>query len=279
MKETLSIINKRLSALYPSEELRELIRWIMEEVVGIPPYRLLLGDDVISEDQRVKIFNIVKRLENQEPIQYILGETSFCSMPFHVDSNVLIPRPETEELVKMVAQDMNEKKVRILDIGTGSGCIAVSLAKLLPHANVTAVDVSAEALKIASSNALLNQVHIHCICQDILTDEADKVLDQYDCIVSNPPYIMNKEQESMDSRVLDYEPHLALFVPDNDPLMFYRRIVQLGKSHLIKGGMLYFEINEQCGPEMLDLVRGEGYSNVELLLDYFGKDRMLKAQW
>lgn len=278
MKETLSIINKRLSSIYSSGELRELVRWMMEKVAGIPPYRLLLGDDILSDDQRLKIIKIVERLEKEEPIQYVLGETSFCGFPFHVDKNVLIPRPETEELVRMIVHDMNGKKIQILDIGTGSGCIAISLAKLLPTSDISGMDVSEEALNIASSNAILNQVHIHWICQDILANEVDKVLGQYDCIVSNPPYIMNKEQESMDRRVLDYEPHLALFVPDDDPLLFYRKIVQLGKTHLVKGGWLYFEINEQCGQSMLDLVRNEGYSKAELVLDYFGKERMLKAQ-
>ncbi len=278
MKETLSIINKRLSSIYSSGELRELVRWMMEKVAGIPPYRLLLGDDILSDDQRLKIIKIVERLEKEEPIQYVLGETSFCGFPFYVDKNVLIPRPETEELVRMIVHDMNGKKIQILDIGTGSGCIAISLAKLLPTSDISGMDVSEEALNIASSNAILNQVHIHWICQDILANEVDKVLGQYDCIVSNPPYIMNKEQELMDRRVLDYEPHLALFVPDDDPLLFYRKIVQLGKTHLVKGGWLYFEINEQCGQSMLDLVRNEGYSKAELVLDYFGKERMLKAQ-
>ena len=279
MKKALAKIHQQLDALYPSGELRELIRWIMEEVAGIPPYRLLLLDDVLTDKQRLQIEVIVDRLAKKEPIQYILGETTFCGLPVHVSRDVLIPRPETEQLVRLIVNDFSScPSPRILDIGTGSGCIAISLASLLPASCVTALDISSSALRVAADNATLNHVSVSWTCVDIFSSEAESCLEQYDCIVSNPPYIMEHEQLEMDASVLDYEPHKALFVPDTDPLLFYRRIVQLAKSHLMADGWLYFEINEQCGDAMLELLDSGGFSQTTIIKDYFGKDRMLKAQ-
>lgn len=279
MKKALAKIHQQLDALYPPGELRELIRWMMEEVAGIPPYRLLLLDDVLTDKQRLQIEVIVDRLAKKEPIQYILGETTFCGLPFHVSRDVLIPRPETEQLARLIVNDFSScPSPRILDIGTGSGCIAISLASLLPASRVTALDISSSALQVAADNATLNHVSVSWTCVDILSSEAESCLEQYDCIVSNPPYIMEHEQLEMDASVLDYEPHKALFVPDTDPLLFYRRIVQLAKSHLMAGGWLYFEINEQCGDVMLELLNSAGFSQTTIIKDYFGKDRMLKAQ-
>lgn len=279
MKKALAKIHQQLDALYPPGELRELIRWMMEEVAGIPPYRLLLVDDVLTDKQRLQIEVIVDRLAKKEPIQYIWGETTFCGLPFHVSRDVLIPRPETEQLVRLIVNDFSScPSPRILDIGTGSGCIAISLASLLPASRVTALDISSSALQVAADNATLNHVSVSWTCVDILSSEVESCLEQYDCIVSNPPYIMEHEQLEMDASVLDYEPHKALFVPDADPLLFYRRIVQLAKSHLMAGGWLYFEINEQCGDAMLELLNSAGFSQTTIIKDYFGKDRMLKAQ-
>lgn len=279
MKKALAKIHQQLDALYPSGELRELIRWIMEEVAGIPPYRLLLLDDALTDKQRLQIEVIVDRLAKKEPIQYILGETTFCGLPFHVSRDVLIPRPETEQLVRLIVNDFSScPSPRILDIGTGSGCIAISLASLLPASCVTALDISSSALRVAADNATLNHVSVSWTCVDIFSSEAESCLEQYDCIVSNPPYIMEHEQLEIDASVLDYEPHKALFVPDTDPLLFYRRIVQLAKSHLMADGWLYFEINEQCGDAMLELLDSGGFSQTTIIKDYFGKDRMLKAQ-
>lgn len=279
MKKALAKIHQQLDALYPPGELRELIRWMMEEVAGIPPYRLLLLDDVLTDKQRLQIEVIVDRLAKKEPIQYIWGETTFCGLPFHVSRDVLIPRPETEQLVRLIVNDFSScLSPRILDIGTGSGCIAISLASLLPASCVTALDISSSALRVAADNATLNHVSVSWTCVDILSSEAESCLEQYDCMVSNPPYIMEHEQLEMDASVLDYEPHKALFVPDTDPLLFYRRIVQLAKSHLMAGGWLYFEINEQFGDAMLELLNSAGFSQTTIIKDYFGKDRMLKAQ-
>lgn len=280
MKKALAKIHQQLDALYPPGELRELIRWMMEEVAGIPPYRLLLLDDVLTDKQRLQIEVIVDRLAKKEPIQYILGETTFCGLPFHVSRDVLIPRPETEQLVRLIVNDFSScPSPRILDIGTGSGCIAISLASLLPASRVTALDISSSALQVAADNATLNHVSVSWTCVDILSSEAESCLEQYDCIVSNPPYIMEHEQLEMDAGVLDYEPHKALFVPDTDPLLFYRRIVQLAKSHLMADGWLYFEINEQCGDAMVSLLSKADFTRIEIIKDYFGKDRILKAQW
>ena len=280
MKRALAEIHRQLDALYSPEELRELIRWMMEEVAGIPPYRLLLADDILTQEQQSQISAMVARLAKKEPLQYILGKTEFCGLPFQVNRDVLIPRPETEQLVRLIADDFHLcPSVQILDIGTGSGCIAVSLASLLPKAQVTGLDVSSSALRVAAGNAQMNQVSVSWICEDILQSEADACLDLYDCIVSNPPYIMDHERMSMDAGVLDYEPHLALFVPDTDPFIFYRRIVQLAKQHLTFGGWLYFEINEQCGDAMVSLLSKADFTLIEIIKDYFGKDRILKAQW
>lgn len=280
MKKTLAKIHRQLDALYPPEELRELIRWIMEEVAGIPPYRLLLAEDELTDKQRLQAEAIADRLAKKEPIQYILGKTSFCGLLFQVNREVLIPRPETEQLVRLIAEDFRARPLaRILDIGTGSGCIAVSLASLLPASRVAALDVSSAALQVAAGNAALNRVSVSWACVDIFSSEADSCLGQYDCIVSNPPYIMEHERQDMDAGVLDYEPHQALFVPDADPLLFYRRIVQLARRHLAGGGWLYFEINARCGDAMRGLLDGAGFSRVAIMKDYFGKDRMLKAQF
>ena len=213
MKKALAKIHQQLDALYPPGELRELIRWMMEEVAGIPPYRLLLLDDVLTDKQRLQIEAIVDRLAKKEPIQYILGETTFCGLPFHVSRDVLIPRPENRgNLVRLIVNDFSScPSPRILDIGTGSGCIAISLASLLPASRVTALDISSSALRVAADNATLNHVSVSWTCVDILSSEVESCLEQYDCIVSNPPYIMEHEQLEMDASVLDYEPHKARF--------------------------------------------------------------------
>ena len=278
MKSVLAYIHNRLDSVYSAEEIREFARWMMEEVCHIPPYRLLVADDVLPDIQRQEICRIVDRLAKQEPIQYILGYTEFCGLLFGLTPDVLIPRPETAELVHRVEADYKGKSASILDIGTGSGCIGISLAVLLPDAQVSALDISEEALRVARKNAGRNHVQIHFIRQDIRAASASDALSQYDCIVSNPPYIANREKKEMDRNVLDYEPHLALFVPDDDPLCFYRRIAQLGRLHLRKGGNLYFEINALYGKEILHLLKQENYKNMELIRDFYGKDRIIKAQ-
>jgi release factor glutamine methyltransferase len=221
----------------------------------------------------------LEQLKKEIPIQYILRTTHFYGLELEVNSNVLIPRPETEELVDWIIESQQltfgDKKVRILDIGTGSGCIAISLAKNLPNAEVFALDVSDKALATAKSNAELNQVTIQFIHQSIL--EIDDLGQQFDLIVSNPPYVRHLEKLEIKKNVLDNEPHLALFVEDNDALIFYRKIAQLAKKNLCPNGQLYFEINQYLGQETLDLLQEMGFKDITLRKDIYGNDRMIQC--
>ncbi|MEC4050685.1 peptide chain release factor N(5)-glutamine methyltransferase [Flavobacterium sp. SUN046] len=211
-----------------------------------------------------------------KPIQYLLGETEFYGLPFEVNSSTLIPRPETEELVKLIIDQYqyNTKPIRILDIGTGSGCIAISLAKNLPNAKVTALDVSAEALAVAKRNAKKNKVEITFLQQDILLAES---LGAYDCIVSNPPYVRELEKVEIKPNVLDYEPHLALFVSDDDPLLFYKKIGALAKRSLCPKGWLFLEINQYLGTETGGVLLKSGFKYLELYTDIYGNQRMIRC--
>ncbi|MBQ8442762.1 MAG: peptide chain release factor N(5)-glutamine methyltransferase, partial [Bacteroides sp.] len=211
------------------------------------------------------------------PIQYIIGRETFGGLVFEVDGNVLIPRPETLELVQWIVDDCQAKTpCRILDIGTGSGCIAISLAKRMSQAEVEAWDVSEGALKVAGKNAGDNCVKVRFRQQDILSAVPNGV--RYEVIVSNPPYIAEKEKKGMDANVLDWEPSIALFVPDEDPLLFYRKIAQLGIDMLVEGGALYFEINQAYGLETVQMLKDLGYRQVELRKDAWNNDRMIKAK-
>lgn len=270
-------IRAELATYYTPAEIRELTRWLLEKEGQVPAHRLLWTDEPVPDEAEARVRKAVGRLRAHEPIQYIIGEAEFDGRTFEVAPGVLIPRPETVELVHCVVETEAHRPVRIVDIGTGSGCIAISLAAELPQAQVTGLDISEEALHIARRNAARNQVSVEWIHQDILSTTADQALGVYDCIVSNPPYVMEKERAGMARNVLDYEPEEALFVPDDDPLLFYRRIAQWGKTHLHEGGRLYFEINEQCGPQMERLLRGMGYQHIELRQDFYGKDRIIKA--
>ena len=281
MRETIAYLKDSLSNLYPPSEVSGIVRLLMERICHIPPYRLLTGDDIVLADtDKQRIREIVEHLKRMEPIQYIIGIADFYSLEFEVGPDVLIPRPETEELVDRVIRDYPDKAVKILDIGTGSGCIAITLARHLPQATVTAIDISAGALTIAAGNAKRNGVSVDFIHTDILSEEkaGAAIPGTFDVIVSNPPYIKELEKKEMERNVLDYEPHLALFVPDEDPLLFYRAIAHFGKKKLVKEGRLYFEINAQCGCETVDMLQHEGYTNIELIRDLSGKDRMVKAQ-
>ncbi|MBQ5817424.1 MAG: peptide chain release factor N(5)-glutamine methyltransferase, partial [Bacteroidaceae bacterium] len=210
-----------------------------------------------------------------EPIQYILGETEFCDLTFKVNPSVLIPRPETSELVRWIVEENGDKECRILDIGTGSGCIAISLAKMMPSAAVTAWDISPEAIETAESNNKLNGTNVTFARQDIFAAEGEGA--KYDIIVSNPPYIKENEKEKMQRNVLDWEPCIALFVPDNDPLLFYRQIARKGLQLLKNGGRLYFEINRENGEETCAMLAEYGYTAIELRKDFADNDRMIRA--
>jgi len=220
--------------------------------------------------------DIISRLQQNEPIQYIIGKETFCNLSFMVDKNVLIPRPETQELVEWILVDNEGRKgCRVLDVGTGSGCIAISLAKKMPKSQVEAWDFSAGALQMAKRNASLNEVEICFVKQDVLTFVPESAC--LDILVSNPPYITESEKTGMEGNVLDWEPKTALFVQDDDPLLFYRKIASLGRVMLNPGGSLYFEINRAYGKEMVTMLEEMGYTRIVLRKDMFGNDRMIKA--
>ncbi|MDH6356283.1 peptide chain release factor N(5)-glutamine methyltransferase [Parabacteroides sp. PF5-9] len=281
MTESIAYIRKSLEAIYSPEETGSLTRLILEEVCGLQPHRLLIDKDKqLTDDETLQIEKILTRLKHYEPIQYVLGKAYFYGLTLRVNPAVLIPRPETEELVDLIIQNQKESKIRLLDIGTGSGCIAIALGKNLPDATITGIDISEDALKTAAINARENQVDVQLLHVDILSEtETETNLPGYfDVIVSNPPYVMEKEKEGMGRNVLQYEPPGALFVPDDDPLLFYRRIARLAYQKLTPEGQLYFEINAQCGDETVDMLQKEGYNQVELIQDLCGKERIIKAQ-
>ena len=259
-----------LSSIYEMDELNSIFNILSEEYLKIPRSKILLANEICLDDEKQTLFlSALERLKTHEPIQYILGKTSFMDMEFKVNSSVLIPRPETEELVRLILkEDLDGKE--ILDIGTGSGCIAISLAKYLPNAKVTALDISSDSLRVAKQNAKLNNVDIHFINADIFKYKSDK---KYDVIVSNPPYVTQSEQELMKSNVVKYEPKGALFVSDYNPLLYYRTILNFSKLSLNKNGIIYFEINENYKDEIIELVHNYGYSNIDCKLDVFGKYR------
>ena len=245
------------------------VAWVLiEDLCGMSKADVLMG----KEPENAEVLErAARRVAEGEPVQYVTGKAMFCDLEFHVEPGVLIPRCETEELVRMIER---EKPKSVLDIGTGSGCIAVSLAHLLPEAKVEAIDVSDDALRIAKGNADRLGADVRFIKKDILTED---VAGMYECVVSNPPYICNSEAEDMEINVLDHEPHLALFVPDGNPLLFYRRIAEMGLHILYNKGMLAFEINRRFGKEMKEMLSALGYIDIEVMKDQFGNDRMVKA--
>lgn len=270
-------IKKTLAGNYSETEASALAKMLLVEKFGFSTLELFGGKDkeVFKKDLDV-LDEILGRLKNNEPIQYVLGQESFCDMSFEVNPHVLIPRPETQELVDWIVSDYGHHPfVRILDIGTGSGCIAVSLAKKLSSAKVDAWDISQKALEVASRNAAANDVEVQFCKQDVL--ETNLPLLSIDVIVSNPPYITEKEKKDMDANVLDWEPAGALFVPDHDPLLFYKKIAQWGIEALISGGAVYFEINWAFGQDTIAMLQGIGYKDILLKKDRYGNDRMIKA--
>lgn len=276
MNRITSYIRQSLQPVYPPEEIKALIMIVCCDMLGLNALDIYMGKDInLSEGKERELENIISRLQKNEPIQYIRGIAGFYGRNFHVAPGVLIPRPETAELVEKIVKE-NPGTVRILDIGTGSGCIAISLDKSMPEANVTAWDVSDDALNIARINndALSAQVRIEK--QDVFSEEI--VCDNlYDVIVSNPPYVTEKEKETMEANVLKWEPELALFVSNDDPLCFYRRIAWLGQKILTPRGKLYFEINQAYGKETVCMLEVHGYHNIRVVKDLFGKDRIVTA--
>ena len=271
-------IRDALSGIYPPSEALSLAKMLLVEVFDFSTLELYGGKDKeISGKRRDVLDEMIRRLKKNEPIQYIIGVESFCGLTFEVNPSVLIPRPETQELVGWIVGDCEGKEAcRILDIGTGSGCIPVSLAHRLPKAEVESWDISEDALQVARRNAERNGVEVLFLQKDVLKASPDEA--RYDVIVSNPPYIAEKEKVDMEANVLDWEPSIALFVSDEDPLLFYRTIAQLGCSMLKEGGALYFEINRAYGQETIQMLEAMGYKEIELRKDSWGNDRMMKAE-
>ena len=282
LKEFKLFFNEALSAIYPKTEIDSFFFILMEEKLKLQRIDTVLKPDfLITEKNLIDLKNIVKRLQKEEPIQYILGSTEFYGLQFLVNENTLIPRTETEELIAWVIDEIkvlaNNKitELSILDIGTGTGCIPISLAKNLTSLNISAIDISTEALLIAKQNAILNKVTIEFIELDILN--AESLPQEYDIIISNPPYVRELEKEEIKNNVLENEPHLALFVADENPLIFYNKIADLAKQQLSENGMLFFEINQYLGKETVNMLAEKGFKNIQLKKDLFGNDRMIKC--
>lgn len=276
VKRIAQIIYDELSGYYTQSEVSALTRIIATEMLGVAQMTYFLKDDVtLKAEQEAMLFNAIERLKKQEPIQYIQGYSDFCGLRFKVTPATLIPRPETSELVEWIAADHQGKVVNILDIGTGSGCIAIGIANKLPESKVTAWDISTAALAVAAENSRNNGTEVTFERVDILSYEPKSA--QFDIIVSNPPYIKENEKSAMHSNVLDWEPHTALFVPDSDPLLFYRTIAKKGLTLLKPGGTLYFEINRAHGAETMKMLADYGYTDIELRKDFADNDRMIKA--
>ena len=275
-REIIARIETPLTALYGEREARQIARIVVMELGG-----LCLTDLVAEPDKELgidELDRIIGELAAGRPLQYVLGHTEFYGLDFQVREGVLIPRPETEELVRWIAESPAPDNPAVLDVGTGSGCIAVTLARLIPESRITAVDISEKALSIARENARRLDAKVDFRQGDALGELFPGQREQFDLIVSNPPYIPRSEKASIRVNVTGYEPAEALFVEDGDPLIFYRAIARFGQRHLAEGGHLYFEINALCGKETVAMLRQENYTEVELIQDLYGKDRIVKAK-
>lgn len=300
LKEIKTIFHQELGDSYPKEEIDSFFYRCIEHYLNLERFVLAIQPGLtLTKAEEQPLFEALAQLKKGKPLQYILGTAHFMDLELLVNEHVLIPRPETEELVRWILEDLQDdtglgldanrslsvistslkdRSLQILDIGTGSGCIAIALAKALPNAKVTAIDISEKALAVAQKNSVFNNVDVTFTRQDILDPEHTPEIElQFDIIVSNPPYVRQLEQSQMQKNVMDYEPHTALFVPDNDALIFYDAIAKFAQRHLKKKGSLYFEINQYLGAETKALLKAHDFSEIELRKDMFGNDRMLKA--
>ena len=288
MNKTVEYIKSELRDIYPAGEISSMIRLIFSNVCGMSlNEQILYGDRQLSENERKKITEITRRLRKMEPLQYILGETEFYGIPILLNSKVLIPRPETEELTDMIIKSdyiqqriTLKRRLKILDIGAGSGCISIALAKHIPKADVYATDISGDALSnILNNRNILDLSNIKIDYMDILdTTEWEKVKTKFDLIVSNPPYVLPCERKTMSNNVLKYEPKVALFVPGNDPLKFYKSIADFALQKLIKSGYLFLEINPLYHTELQNLLQKKGLRDIRVINDLSGKERFITAK-
>jgi release factor glutamine methyltransferase len=266
-----------LKNIYDDHEAATIAALVLEHITGLQRVeQLKTKETALNTGQIEKLNQITARLKENEPVQYILEEAWFAGMKFKVNRSVLIPRPETEELVDLAVKDANAQ-CSVLDIGTGSGCIPIAIKKKIPQAAISAIDICSEALFTATENAMALKTAIDFRLLDFLDEEKWKELGVYDIIVSNPPYVRQQEKQNMHERVSGHEPHLALFVPDDDALLFYRKLADFSSVHLNRGGKLFVEINESFGTEVVNLFQSKGFSNIELRKDMQGKDRMVRA--
>ena len=281
LNEARTVLTKELKNVYETDELRNIIELVVEHITNMSRAEQVKNKiPYLTCTQLEDLDAITERLKKNEPVQYVLGEAWFAGMKFKVNKNVLIPRPETEELVDWIVKKSQKSKVKsqnIIDIGTGSGCIPITLKKKLPESDVSAIDVCSEALFTATENAMELNAELNFLLVDFLDEEKWKELAQYDIIVSNPPYVKQSEINTIHERVKEFEPHLALFVPDNDPILFYKKLSDFSMKHLNAGGKLFVEINEALGEAVSNLFRSAGFLNVDLKKDMQGKDRMVMA--
>ncbi|MFV0366247.1 MAG: peptide chain release factor N(5)-glutamine methyltransferase [Mangrovibacterium sp.] len=280
MQQSLAIIRKELSSYYEPEEIQGFIRMIFYHLKSYSLTDMVINQqEQLSETEKKKIFSIVAELKAHRPIQYILGNVEFCDLHFKVNENVLIPRPETEELVQWIIDDFKlHPNVTVFDACTGSGCIAIGLAHWLNSPKVSACDISAEALELAQINAKENRVSVDFHLADMLHAQSFDPASKFDIMVSNPPYVLHSEKAAMNENVLKHEPHLALFVEDDEALIFYDAIADFSLKHLKLGGKLYFEINEAYALETAEMLKNKGFVNTEIRQDVFGKNRMIKTE-
>ena len=272
----------KLRQIYSAEEAQAIADRLFEHFFGLTPARRIISNFlVVDEALKLAAEKAVGQLLNHVPLQYVLGKAWFMDMEFDVNPSVLIPRPETEEMVGLILKQYSAARSvttqNILDIGTGSGCIAIALKHFLPGVNITAIDISAEALHVAKTNAEKNKVEISFHRIDILDQSQWEYLPQFNLIVSNPPYVTQADKQHMQPNVIDHEPHTALFVEDEDPLIFYRTIAAFAKDKLTENGCLWFEINESFGEETANLIADQGFSKVNIIFDFRGKSRFLQC--
>lgn len=276
-----TVFNQQLVDLYPKTEIDAFFFRLVEQQLQFSLTDFFTKSNFSIPKEKLLFMNhVVKRLQDEEPIQYILGSTNFYGLEFKVTPNTLIPRPETEELVSWVLNHIKEEKqktpdLRILDIGTGSGCIAIALKKNLERASISALDISEGALEVAKENGKTNNVDINFIKADIL--QTDTLKQRFDLIISNPPYVRELEKKEIKNNVLQHEPHSALFVSDENPLLYYKKIAEFARTHLTENGLLFFEINQYLAKETQDYLQQNGFKNVTLKQDLFGNPRMIKA--
>ncbi len=274
--EIIRFIKKELTGKYPAHEISSFIFWLFEAYLGWSKTQVLINENnPVAESSILKFLDAAKRLKKYEPIQYILGYTEFYGLRLAVNPSVLIPRPETEELVHLILQNETYKNLSIIDLCTGSGCIALSLKKEFPDAQIMGLDIDKKAIETASGNALQLALEVEFICEDIFSFKSPQKMD---VIVSNPPYVCESEKQQMQPNVLDYEPAKALFVPDNNPLLFYKTIAGFASENLTENGTVYLEINEAFGNECSTLFMGNGFNSIDLYQDINGKNRMLKIK-